>query len=96
MIANEKDLEALCTLLLDEGKSRMPNHQRHMQFLKAKKASNERNGEWIERLRTLLEVAEVENITADELGIHVFTESVDPTMTKLAVEELATEKPSLK
>ena len=51
----------------------MPHQQRHMQFLKAKKASNERNGEWIERLRTLLEVAEVENITADELGIHVFT-----------------------
>ena len=74
----------------------MPHHQRHMQFLKAKKASNERNGEWIDRLRTLLEVAEVENITADELGIHVFTESGDPTMTKLALDELATEKPSLK
>ena len=38
--ANEKDLDDLCSLLLDEGKSRMPRHQRRMQFLKAKKASN--------------------------------------------------------
>ena len=83
-------------MLLDEGKSRMPHHQRRIQFLKAKKASNERNGEWIERLLTLTEVAELENITADELGIHVFTESVDQTMTKLALEELAKVKPSLK
>ena len=35
--ANEKDLVALCNLLLDEGKSRMPRHQRHMQFLNAKR-----------------------------------------------------------
>ena len=38
----------------------------------------------------------LQNITADELGIHEFTEKVDPTMTKLALEELSTEKPSLK
>ena len=43
--ANEKDLETLCHMLMDEGKSRMPLHQRRMQFLKAEKASNEKNGE---------------------------------------------------
>ena len=67
-----------------------------IQFMKAKKASNEKNGEWIEQLRILVEVAELENIAADELRIHVFTESVDQTMTKLALEELAKEKQSLK
>ena len=35
--ANENDLETLCNMLLDEGKSRMPRHQRQMQFLKAKR-----------------------------------------------------------
>ena len=64
----------------------MPLHQRRIQFLKAKNASNEKNKEWIERLRTLAEVAELEKITTDELGTHVFTESVDQTMTKLALE----------
>ena len=43
--ANEKDLETLCKMLMDEGKSRMPLHQRRIQFMKAKKASNEKNGE---------------------------------------------------
>ena len=52
-------------------------------------ASNEKKGEWIEQLQTLVEVAEFDNITVDELGTHVFTESVDQTMTKLALEELA-------
>ena len=69
---------------MDEAESWMPLHQRRIQCMKAKKASNEKNDEWIERLRTLVEVAKLENNTADELGIHVFTEGV------------AKEKPSLK
>ena len=35
-------------------------------------------------------------MTTDELGIHIFTESVDNTMTKLALEELAPDVPSLR
>ena len=72
-------------MLLDEEKSRMPLHQRPIQFFKAKKAPNDRNRKWIERLWTLLEVAEVDKITGDELAIHVFMESVDHTMTKLVL-----------
>ena len=33
--ANEKDLETLCTLHLEEGKKRMPRHQHRMELLKA-------------------------------------------------------------
>ena len=58
--ANENDLEALFNLLLDEGKSRIPLHQRHIQFLRVKKVPNKRNGEWIERSRTLQEVEELD------------------------------------
>ena len=43
----------------------------------------------------MLDVAEVETMTADELRIHIFTESVDPTMTKLALVEFSTDVPSL-
>ena len=64
--------------------------------MKAKRAPNEKHGEWIERLRILAEVAELENITVDELGIHVFLESADQTMSKLAIDELGKENPSLK
>ena len=60
-------------LLLEEGKKQMPRHQRRIELLKAKKAGNEKKGEWIERLHSLLDVVEVETMTADELGI--FTET---------------------
>ena len=72
----------------------MPRHQCRIELLKAKKAGNEKNGQWIERLRILLDVAEVETMSADELGIHIFTESVNPTMTNLALDELSTDVPS--
>ena len=64
--------------------------------MKAKRAPNEKHGEWIEHLRTLAEVAELEHITVDELGIHVFIESADQTMSKLAIDELEKKAPSLK
>ena len=70
--ANEKDLEALSMLLLEEGRNRMPRHQRHM----AKMAGNEKNGEWIEMLHNLSDVAVVETMSGDELEIRIFTESV--------------------
>ena len=96
MEPNNVGLEALCELLMNEAKNRYPLHQRRIQFMKAKRAPNEKHGEWIERLRTLAEVAELENITVDELGIHVFIESADQTMSKLAIDELGKENLSLK
>ena len=85
---NKVDLETLCNMLMDEGKSRMPLHQRRIQFMKARRAPNEKHGEWIKRLRTLAEVAELENITLDEFGIHIFMESADQTMSKLTLDKL--------
>ena len=74
-------------MFMDEGKSQIPLYQRRIQFMKAKMPSNEKNGESIKWPQILVEVAESENITADELWIHVFTERVDQTMSKLAPEE---------
>ena len=78
--ANEVYLETLCTMLMEDGKSTMPLHQRRIQFMKARTAPNEKNGKWIERLQTLVEGAELNNIASDELGIPVFTESVNQKM----------------
>ena len=66
-----------------------------MDLLKAMKAGNERNIDWLERLHNILEVAEVESMTADELGIHIFAESVDSTMIKLALDILANDDPKI-
>ena len=96
MEPNNVELEVLCEMLMNEAKNRYPLHQRIIQFMRAKRAPNEKHGEWIERLRTLTEVAELEHITVDELGIHVFIESADQTMSKLAIDELEKKTPSLK
>ena len=74
MEPNKVELEVLCEILMNEAKNGYPLHPRRIQFMKAKRAPNEKHGEWIERLRTLAEVAELEHITVDELGIHVFIE----------------------
>ena len=73
----------------------MPKHHRHMDLLQAKKAGNERNIGWLERLHNILEVAEVETMTPDELCIHIFAESVDSTMTKLALDILVEDDPKI-
>ena len=91
----EKDLDALCKLLPEEGKHRVPKHQRWMELLKAKMAGRERNIDFLERVHKMIEVAEVESITPDELGIHIFAESVDPTMAKLELDVLSQEVPTI-
>ena len=93
-MTNEKDLETLSKFLLEEGKNRMPVHQSRIELLTARKAGNEKTSDWIERVHSLLKVAKVETMTLNEIGIHIFMESVDTNMTKLALEALADEKPN--
>ena len=77
------------------GKNWMPKHHHLMDILKAKKAGNERNINWLERLHNILEVAEVETMTQDELCTHIFAESIDSPMTKLALDILAEDDPKI-
>ena len=42
-----------------------------------KKLQNETNIAFLRRVRKNLEVAEIESMTSEELGIHIFIESTD-------------------
>ena len=42
-----------------------------------------------------LEVAEIETMTSEELGMHIFIENTDQVLGKLAIDELQKKVPSL-
>ena len=68
----KKGLIDLCNLLHEEAKKKYPKHQRRINLLKMKKHQNESNSDFLCRVRKNLEIAEIETITSEELGIHIF------------------------
>jgi hypothetical protein len=70
----------------------MPCHQRRLQLLKAKRNSN-KHSDFLYQLETLMSVAEFKEMSADEFIIHLFAETADSTMSKIALEILSTTKP---
>ena len=86
----KQNLDQLCDSLLKEGKLRIPCHQRQNNLLKAKKGGSERCNDFMDKLDKLISVAEMNDMTEDEWGIHLFAEAADQQMTKVARELLAT------
>ena len=84
----EKGLKELCDLLHEEAEKKYPKHQRRINLLKMKKHQNESSTAFLRRVRRNLEVAEIETMTAEELGMHIFFESTDQILGKLAIDEL--------
>ena len=56
---------------------------------------NETNIAFLRRVRKNLEVAEIESMTSEELGMHIFIENTDQVLGKLAIDELQKKTPSL-
>ena len=56
---------------------------------------NEINIAFLRRVRKNLEVAEIETMTSEELGMHIFIESTDQVLGKLAIDELQKKAPSM-
>ena len=93
--AMKKDLKDLCELLHEEAEKKYPKHQRRINLLKMKKHQNESSRDFLRRVRRNLEVAEIGTMTAEELGMHIFIESTDQILGKLAIDELQKKTPSL-
>ena len=89
-----KTMEELINLIKAEGRLRMPCHQRRLQLLKAKRNSN-KHSDFLYQLETLMSVAEFEEMSADEMVIHLFAETADAVMSKLALEILANIRPTV-
>ena len=87
--AIKKDLNGFCNLLHEEAERKYPKHQRRINLMKMKKHQNE------SRIRKNLEVAEVSSMSSEELGMHIFIESSDQIIAKLAMDELQKQIPSM-
>ena len=72
----------------------MPVHQRRLQLLKARR-NQTRHTEFIFQLEKLMSVAEFDKMTPDEMIIHLFAETADSTMSKIALETLSSCSPSI-
>ena len=86
--AMKKDLIELCDLLHEEAEKKYPKHQRRINLLKMRKQQNESSTEFLRRVRRNLEVAEIKTMTEEELGMHIFIESSDQIIGKLAIDKL--------
>ena len=93
--AMDKGLKELCELLHEEAEKKYPKHQRRINLLKMKKTQNETNIAFLRRVRKNLEVAEIETMTSEELGMHIFIENIDQVLGKLAIDELQKKVPSM-
>ena len=72
----------------------MPVHQRRIQLMKAKR-NQARHTEFIFTLEKLISVAEFEDMTKEQMVLHLFAETADSTMSKLALDILSTQNPTL-
>ena len=63
--------------------------------MKMKKFQNESSTEFLRRIRKNLEVAEVSSMSSEELGMHIFIESSNQVIAKLAMDELQKQIPSM-
>ena len=84
---DDKSLDHIAELIQEEGKLRMPQHQRRLQLLKAKRGS-EKHSDFLDKLGNLLSVAEFDSMTGDEMVIHLFAECANPKMVRLAMDML--------
>ena len=72
----------------------MPKHQRCIALIQAKKES-EIHSDFLEQISEKFSVAEYDEMTGDEFQIHLFIESPDAHMQKLATELLGKENSTM-
>lgn len=89
-----KTLKELINAIKEEGKLRMPCHQRRLQLLEAKRNS-EKHSDFLFKLESLMSVAELKNMTEDDMIMHLFAETANTTMSKLALELLLKTDPKV-
>jgi hypothetical protein len=90
----EKTLTEIIEIVKKEGCMRMPVHQRRIQLMKAKR-NQTRHTEFIFTLEKLMSVAEFETMTKEHYILHLFAETADSTMSKLALDILSSTNPNI-
>ena len=71
-------------LIRADAEIRNPVHARRIQYLKVKKTSS--HSDFLQKLERTMEFCEWEKMSKDQFLIHIFAESVDQTMSNIAME----------
>ena len=89
----EKSLPDIMDLIKAKAEARNPLHSHRIQLLKEKKTST--HSDFLQKLERILEVCEWAKMTQDQLLIHLFVASADQSMSKIAMEILSGNNPTV-
>ena len=77
----------------DEAKLRQPKHTRRMLLLNTNRGSD-KHSNFLEKIVENYSAIEFEQMTGEELQIHLFIRDADPQMSKIATEILEKDTPT--
>ena len=90
-----ESLEGIMILIRIEAETRNPLHARRIQLLKSALKKTGSHSDHLQKLEKNMEICDWESMTKDEFLIHLFAESADMTMSKIAMEILSGKKPTV-
>ena len=88
-------MEGILNLIRIEAETRNPLHARRIQLLKSALKKTGSHSDHLQKLEKNMEICDWESMTKDEFLIHLFAESADMTMSKIAMEILSGKKPTV-
>ena len=93
--AKMETLEGIMNLIRIEAEIRNPLHARRIQLLKAALKKTGSHSDHLQKLEREMEICDWESMTKDQFLIHLFAESADMTMSKIAMEILSSKNPTV-
>ena len=93
--AKVESLEGIMNLIRIEAETRNPLHARRIQLLKPALKKTGSHSDHLQNLEKNMEICDWESMTKDEFLIHLFAESADMTMSKIAMEILSSKNPKI-
>ena len=90
----KKNLKEAMKVVMDVASENNPVHGRRMDLLKMRRGSQD-HSQWLYKLETAMELTKWEDWTKESMIVHLFLESADTEMSKLATAMLAKESVNL-
>ena len=94
MDIKSKDLMGAMAVVMAVASENNPVHGRRMDLLKMRRGSQD-HSQWLYKLETAIELTKYEEWSKEKMIVHLFLESADTEMSKLATAMLAKDTVSL-
>ena len=86
-VKDDKSLDEIITMILEESNARNPLHARRMQMLRIKKSGS--HSDFLYQLEQMSDLIDFKSLTCSSLVMHLFLEQSDAEMAKLCQEILS-------